>query len=101
MSSQFLNLIQDAHLKCGERVAVIIDEYDKPLLGTIDRGDLREEMRMELKGFYSVLKSADPHLKTAQGLQPEGSGKKLFKVGVEFDHDKRNIGEWKAVEASR
>ena len=25
----------------------------------------------------------------------KGSGKKLFKVGVNFDHEKRNIGEWK------
>jgi len=63
VSIQFLNLIRDAHLKHGERAAVIIDEYDKPLLGTIDMGDLRDEIRMELKGFYSVLKSADPHLK--------------------------------------
>ncbi|MCL2192840.1 MAG: PD-(D/E)XK nuclease domain-containing protein [Treponema sp.] len=39
---------------------------------------------------------------TKEYLLPwEGSGKRLFKVGVDFDHDKRNIGEWKAVEASR
>jgi hypothetical protein len=25
----------------------------------------------------------------------EGSGKELVKVGVSFDHEKRNIGEWK------
>jgi len=62
VSDRFLNLIQDAHLKYGERVAVIIDEYDKPLLSTIDKGELREEIRMELKGFYSVIKSADSHL---------------------------------------
>jgi len=31
----------------------------------------------------------------------EGSGKRLFKVDVDFDHDKRNIGNWKAVEVSR
>ena len=24
-----------------------------------------------------------------------GSGKKLFKIGVSFDGEKRNIGEWK------
>jgi len=39
VSDQFLNLIQDAHLKYGERAAVIIDEYDKPLLSAIDIGD--------------------------------------------------------------
>ena len=63
VSSRFLNLIRDAHQKYGERTVVIIDEYDKPLLGTIDMGKLREKMRNTLKGFYGVLKSADPHLK--------------------------------------
>jgi hypothetical protein len=29
----------------------------------------------------------------------EGSGKKLYKVGAAFDAEKRNIGEWKAIEA--
>jgi len=29
-----------------------------------------------------------------------GSGKKLFKVGVSFDREKRTIGEWKAEERS-
>jgi hypothetical protein len=28
-----------------------------------------------------------------------GGGKRLFKVGVSFDKEKRNIGEWKWVEA--
>ena len=28
-------------------------------------------------------------------LPCEGSGKRMFKIGVEFDHEKRNIGEWK------
>jgi len=63
VSNQFMNLIQDAHRKHGDRVAIIIDEYDKPLLSVIDMPDLREEIRQVLKGFYSVLKSADPHLK--------------------------------------
>jgi hypothetical protein len=27
----------------------------------------------------------------------QGSGKKLFKVGVDFDKDKRNIGGWKTA----
>jgi hypothetical protein len=26
----------------------------------------------------------------------KGKGKKLYKIGVAIDHEKRNIGEWKA-----
>ena len=34
---------------------------------------------------------------TKEYLLPwEGSGKRLFKIGVEFDHKNRNIGNWKA-----
>ena len=61
--NQLGNLIMDAHRKYGERVAVIIDEYDKPLVSTLDAADLHLEMRKALKGFYGLLKSADAHLK--------------------------------------
>ena len=57
------NLIIDAHRKYGERVVVIIDEYDKPMLNTIDQPEIHRETRGELKGFYGVLKSCDRHLK--------------------------------------
>jgi hypothetical protein len=30
----------------------------------------------------------------------QGSGKTLVKVGVSFDYEKRNIGEWKAQQGS-
>jgi hypothetical protein len=47
----------------GEKVVVIIDEYDKPLLSTIDDPALHVKIRDELKGFYGVLKSYDAYLK--------------------------------------
>jgi hypothetical protein len=31
-------------------------------------------------------------------LQWKSSGKKLFKIGVDFDFEKRNIGSWKIAE---
>ncbi|GMO47168.1 MAG: ATP-binding protein [Termitinemataceae bacterium] len=58
---QFSNLIMDMHRKYGEKVVVLIDEYDKPMLSTIDNKDLCAAMRNVLKGFYSVLKSSDEH----------------------------------------
>jgi hypothetical protein len=62
-SSKFENLIVDLHRKYGQKAAVIIDEYDKPLLGTIDAPDIHKELRDMLKGFFGVLKSADEYLK--------------------------------------
>ena len=61
-TEQFLNLIQDMHEHFKKRVVVIVDEYDKPLLSTIEDKELHVAMRNELKGFYSVLKSSDKDL---------------------------------------
>ena len=47
----------------NEGVVVIIDEYDKPLLSTIDIPEYHIAMRNELKSFYGVLKSSDAYLK--------------------------------------
>jgi hypothetical protein len=60
---QFGNLILDLHLRMQEKVVVIIDEYDKPLLKTMEDSDLHIAMRKRLKGFYSVLKSSDKYLR--------------------------------------
>jgi hypothetical protein len=62
VSVQFANLIRDLQEKFTEKVVVIIDEYDKPLLATIDDPSLHVKMRDELKGFYGVLKSYDEYL---------------------------------------
>jgi hypothetical protein len=62
-ASQFKNLIEEAYEKTGEKVVVIIDEYDSPLTGTLTKRDVHIELRDELRAFYSVLKSCDAHLR--------------------------------------
>lgn len=47
----------------GLQVVVLVDEYDKPVVDNIDNEGLREKNRDTLRGFYSVLKSADRYLK--------------------------------------
>jgi hypothetical protein len=44
-------------------VAVLVDEYDKPLLESMGDGSLNESFRKALKPFYGVLKSADAYLR--------------------------------------
>jgi hypothetical protein len=56
-------LISAAHQQTNRKVAVLIDEYDKPLVNTLDEPELNEELRKILKTFYGVLKSADAHLR--------------------------------------
>lgn len=62
-SIRFMNVIKAAREKTGQQVVVLIDEYDKPLLESLENKELQEQFRNILVGFYSVLKSADPYLK--------------------------------------
>lgn len=48
-----------------ERVVILIDEYDKPILGNIDNTEEATKIRDVLKAFYSVIKSADRYLRFA------------------------------------
>jgi hypothetical protein len=63
LEAQFGNLIKNMCNQRGQKTAVIIDEYDKPLLSAIDNRELHKKMRIALKGFYAVLKSYDRYLR--------------------------------------
>ena len=62
---RFYFVIQRACEQTGEQVVVLVDEYDKPLLSTIDRKELHDAYRDTLKGFFGVLKSQDPYIRFA------------------------------------
>ncbi|MDR1485496.1 MAG: AAA family ATPase, partial [Planctomycetaceae bacterium] len=62
LSLRFDNLIQTAHEKSRQKVVVLIDEYDKPLINSLHKSEINDSIREILKGFYGVLKSADAHL---------------------------------------
>ena len=62
-ASRLSGLIRRASEQSGRKVVVLVDEYDKPLVNTLDDPDVNEAMRKILKGFYGVLKSADAYLR--------------------------------------
>ena len=64
-SLRFQGVIQRAAEKCGKKVVVLIDEYDKPMLQAIGNEALQTEYRNTLKAFYGVLKSCDKYLRFA------------------------------------
>ena len=56
-AKRFKLLIQNASEKFGEKVVILIDEYDKPMLDTRHReGDLHSDVKNMLRGFYGVIK---------------------------------------------
>jgi len=62
-NKQFEELIFKLSKKYNQKVVVLIDEYDKPILDNITKPDVAIPIREELKNFYSVLKDMDEHLK--------------------------------------
>jgi len=63
IEGRFKEAIEKVYEKCNKKVVVLVDEYDKPILDVIDNVDVAKENREILKGFYGVLKDADPYLK--------------------------------------
>lgn len=64
-SLRFAGIIRRACEKSGERVAILVDEYDKPMLQAIGDVELQKAFRTTLKPFYGVLKSMDGYIKFA------------------------------------
>ena len=62
---RFAGVVRRAYEKTGQRVVILVDEYDKPILQTIDNDKLQEDYRATLKPFYGVLKTMDKYIKFA------------------------------------
>ena len=62
---RFKGIVRRACEKTGQRVVILVDEYDKPMLQAIGDEELQEEYRNTLKAFYSVLKTQDRYIKFA------------------------------------
>ncbi len=61
----FLDLIEKAYEKYNQKVIILIDEYDKPILDNITDKKLSKAVRNRLKNIYSVIKESDQYLKFA------------------------------------
>ena len=59
LALRFAGVVRRACEQTGQRVAILIDEYDKPMLQAIGNKALQNEFRNTLKPFYGVLKTMD------------------------------------------
>ncbi|MGP1489824.1 MAG: ATP-binding protein [Treponema sp.] len=65
-ASRLERLIKAAYQQTGKQVVILVDEYDKPLLQTMDANEtLNEQYRNMLKAFYSVIKTCDQYIRFA------------------------------------
>lgn len=63
IDDRLVTLIRRSSEQSGQLVAILVDEYDKPLLQTIGNEALQREYRETLKAFYGVLKTMDGYIK--------------------------------------
>ena len=64
-STCFARLIQEAYEKYNQKVVVLVDEYDKPILDNLDNPERAIENRDFLRGMYVQLKANDEFIKFA------------------------------------
>ncbi len=65
LSVRFKAVIEAACKKTGNKVVILVDEYEKPVIDNIDNDELANKFRRELQGFYSVIKGKDEYIRFA------------------------------------
>ena len=62
---RFAHLLRTLHARVGQRVVVLVDEYDKPILDALERPGVARANRDYLRGLYGVIKDSDAHVRFA------------------------------------
>ncbi|MDE5849723.1 MAG: ATP-binding protein [Muribaculaceae bacterium] len=63
LSTRFQNIIATAHEKTGRQVVILVDEYDKPLVGNLNVDETFEHYQAKLASVYSNFKSSAEHIR--------------------------------------
>ena len=63
LNQRLMGLIKRAYRQTGQKVVVLIEEYDAPLLDVAHKEGLLDELRQVMRNFYSPLKACDPYLR--------------------------------------
>ena len=56
------NLLRRLHKQAEQRVVVLVDEYDKPILDALQEPEIARANRDYLRGLYGMIKSCDAHI---------------------------------------
>ncbi len=61
--ARLTRIIETAYEQTGEKVVVLIDEYDAPMLDSINKPDLQEYIRNRVRSLFSPLKAQAQYLR--------------------------------------
>ncbi|MCY4220502.1 MAG: AAA family ATPase [Thiotrichales bacterium] len=60
---RLFDLLDRLHRSTGQRVVILVDEYDKPILDALDDPELAKANRDYLRGFYGIIKDSAEHVR--------------------------------------
>ena len=60
---RFRHLLRALHRQTGRQVAVLVDEYDKPILDALEEPAVARANRDYLRGLYATIKDSDAHIR--------------------------------------
>ena len=63
LNQRLQGLIRRAYEQTAQKVVVLIDEYDAPLLDVVHEDEQLPRLRQVMRNFYSPLKACDPYLR--------------------------------------
>ena len=63
LNQRLEGLILRASMQTGQKVVVLIDEYDAPLLDVVHEEERLPQLRQVMRNFFSPLKACDPYLR--------------------------------------
>ena len=63
LTLRFAGILRRAYEQTGQQVVFLVDEYDKPLLQSVNNSELYEQFRSLLYAFYSNIKSSDQYIR--------------------------------------
>ena len=62
-AERFGHLVRMSSARVGQRVVILVDEYDKPILDALDAPEVARANRDFLRGLYAVVKDCDAHIR--------------------------------------
>ena len=68
LGARFGLLLQAASEQTGKKCVVLVDEYDKPLLQSMENKELVEHNKAVFKGFFSTLKGQDANIQQREHI---------------------------------
>ncbi|MDR3125139.1 MAG: ATP-binding protein [Endomicrobium sp.] len=64
LETKFAELIEKMHKSIGEQIVILVDEYDKPMIDSLNKAkEVHQGIKETLHNFYQVIKGSDEHIK--------------------------------------